>query len=595
MLRIVILVCILAAVLSALVIQTWLKSRRGHGENAARLYSIIRHRNSDFRHYQYLFVLITTAIIGVAVGLGTNWTNAAVYLVGAVICFASVLIGSASIVFGLSASAYAADTKDAPAAIRSSYRTGASYGFAVSAAGLLLLGLFVMLPFESSAVYLALGASTVAVFVNTGGNIYSSAYSLAVRKDDYTDVSGSFSGTGSDLIESYLLAGAAAWMLAEVGVATSGIFSTFTIEETIRFPLIIYAAGIVASVISTLFFRSGTKASSVISANVCCIITGILTAAVAFYFSVAMLQSRVYAYATASGIAAGLILAAVSRLFSSDSKLLAGHIKNDLKLGKYSPVIFNLGTGMICSIINVIVVCAALAVSINFASLYGIALCAVGLCSIAPAINAVSGLSIISGAASEITDSRYATEKFDAMSNLLDTVSVRSEVSSHTYRTVSFVLSSIAMLFAVSYIADKQSVNMFSMTGFSGIMAGVVCAPLLAGLIIAAVRLTGNVASNMDHSDDSESSANTLRGSAVSAIASIAMPALIGLFFGINVLIGFLAGSIISAFVLTSYITYSGQYFRNTAIISLGSLIKMMVVFSAAFITVFIRVGGFIL
>ena len=58
----------------------------------------------------------------------------------------------------------------------------------------------------------------------------------------------------------------------------------------------------------------------------------------------------------------------------------------------------------------------------------------------------------------------------------------------------------------------------------------------------------------------------------------------------------FLAGIIISVIVtgsvLITTVNNSGMYFENTAVQSLSSVIKLMAVFSSAFLPFFMKIGG---
>ena len=94
MYKILSLVCILAALLTALFLTSWVKSKRGTGEETARLYGIIKSRNSNFWGFHYIPVIAFLLLAVLASGLGTGWLNAAACLAGGIITFASVYAGS---------------------------------------------------------------------------------------------------------------------------------------------------------------------------------------------------------------------------------------------------------------------------------------------------------------------------------------------------------------------------------------------------------------------------------------------------------------------------------------------------------------------
>lgn len=618
MLKILVLICVLASLLVSVMLVSWLRSKRGHGERIARLYLILKSRNSNFRLSQLPHVIIMAVILFVVTGMGTDWYNAAAYAAGVIVSLAAVFLTSSLYSTGSCSSANMADLNDAPVSLKCSYRTGAAIGFVLSAVGLLLLCLFFLnlktddITLTDYIAPLALGVSTTALYLHTGGYVYSSAYVMAEDDKDFRDSTGFLYGSAADMLESYIIAAAAAVMLADLAVATSGITSTFTSESAAKYPVVIYAAGTAASVLSTLVFRSGTQRRPQGSAALTCILSGIMTAAVSLYFSMEMLQSMVYSFAVITGIAAGLILGEFSQMFSSDSKMMIANKKNDRRLGRHAQVVFNLGAGMTSSAFFAVIFAAALAVAFNYASYYGIALCAVGFCSIAPSVSAVSGLSIMSGTASEIlTSDSFAVEEaavksegestdiniVNEISDVLATASVRTRSISRSYTTSAAFLASAAMLAAIFYQSEYGSINLISEKSISlvlGAMGGAASVLVLFGLILLAIRFSGYVALRSLSKTDDEGATGSLRGSVIPSVLAIAFPACIGLFFGFRILCGFLFGATCTGFLFIYAVNNSGRHFENTAVKSLCSLIKLMVVFSAVFMPAIINIGGFI-
>ena len=615
MLKILTIVCVAASVLSATILQFWLKSKLGKGEKAARLLGILRNRNANFRLFQIPSFVLTVIILTVAIGMGTTWLSAAAYAVGAVICFATIAFSSGVFEAGSASAAYAAEQNNLPLSVKCSYRSGAVTGFAVCGAGMFLLGaLFIEKSGDyiiSNSTAIALGASSAALFLHIGGNIYSSSYAMAVSDKDFTDSAGFLFGSGADFLESYLISAAAAIMLSDLAVATSGITSTFTGPTAARFPLIVYAAGIAASIIGTILFRGGSQKNPAGNPVATCIVAGLISSGAALYFSNSMLQSFVYAFAAICGIAAGLILGLISLFFAINSRTMLANYKNDRKLGRHAQVIFNLGTGMVSSAIYVVFLIAALYVSFNFASYYGIALCAVGFCSIISVITAVSGLGIVSASSSEIllsdTYNTKSTSEDEAdqqdlklreeISDLLSSASAKAEASAGTFSSTASFFASAAMLSAMFYLSGAGSVSLISEGSISvllGAMLGSSAIIVMFGIILLSIRFSGTVAlRNMGRSDE-EGATSSLRGTVLPAVLAIALPSLTGLLFGYNILLGFLFGAVFSGLALVIAIDNSGRHFHHTAVRSLNTIIKMMVVFSAVFEFVIIRIGGFI-
>ena len=380
MYKILSLVCILAALLTALFLTSWVKSKRGTGEETARLYGIIKSRNSNFWGFHYVPVIAFLLLAVLASGLGTGWINAAACFAGGIITFASVYAGSLVYVSGSVSSHNAAVSSDIRTSIKSSYRTGAVLGLCISAlVTAVLLAVFQFMKTASVmslAGSFAMGASVVAVILHTGGDVYSSAYSLAVPSGDFTDRSGFFTAAGSDIAESYILSAAAVIMLADLAVASSGVTSTFTNGAAARFVLVVFASGIAGSIIGVMIHRAGIGNDPSRGADIGLIGAAVISTAISAYFSNQILQSVVYALAAGTGMLAAIILAEISRWFSADSRIFKGAGKN---LGRHSVVIFNMGTGFFTTAATGIILLAAIVVSFNLANFYGVALCAAGI------------------------------------------------------------------------------------------------------------------------------------------------------------------------------------------------------------------------
>lgn len=599
MYKILSLICIIAAAVTAFFLASWIKSRRGSGDDTVRLYGIIKSRNSNFWAFHYIPVIAFTVLIALAAGAGIDWIHAAACLAGSIISFLAVYAGSVAFVPGSVSSYSQADAGDIRTSIRASYRSGAVLGLCISAlVTAVLLAAFQFLKTETVmglAGSFAMGASVVAVILHTGGDVYSSAYALAVPSGDFTDRTGFFTGAGSDIAETYILSAAAVIMLADAGVAASGVTSTFTNGAASRFVLVIYAAGIAGCVVGVFLQKAGIGNDPSRGADIGLIAAGIIATAVCSYFSNVMLQSFVYTVAVGSGILAGIILMEISRFFSPDSKIFKGVGKN---LGKYAPAVFNMGRGMVSTAVTAVLLIAAIGVSYSFAGYYGLALCAAGLASMTAAASALTSLSVISAQTSEILSSALADSEEperEKMSDAVDVVADRNGIMSKTYRTAAGFMSAFALFCAFAVTSQLESMDIMALKVFAGIIVGICSAFAITGIIVGSVNVTGRVARrDMGRSDDETGSTSSLRGAAMPAVIAIAFPALIGLLSGPASLAGFLVAVISTSLFIVTGFNNSGRYLENTAIQSLASVVKLMTVFSVAFLPVFIEVGGFL-
>ena len=596
----IVLICSIASVIFAFLLGSWLRGKKGTGKENARIYAVLSGRNKNFRTFQYFPVAAAVVIVAAAAGPGIGMKQSAACLAGALTVLVPLAAGSFSLSDGVTAAYNEAVNGDIKQSLRAGYRAGTVLGSWITGICLAVFRLvsFVMkTAIADYAASFALGAVLCSMVVHTGGEVYSSAYSLAVPSKDFTDRTGSYMAAGADFAGSYVVAAASAVLLSDVAVATSGVTSTFTARTAELFPLMIYAAGIAGTVIGTFIQRAGTGKDYSRGTGACSIAAGIITAAASFWFSMDMMQTRVYAWAVTAGIAAGLILSSVSRLFSSDSIIFMNGYKTDRSLGKYSSVVFNLGSGMVSTAIYTVIVIAAVAVSYMFASYYGVALCAVGMCAILGSASSIVGLTAVSGSVSDIIVSRNRKEDeaLKTVSDTLYTVSAKSLITGKTYAAVTGSAATLAAFCAFFYSAGAESIDIMSLRVFGGIISGAAAAFLLAGMLISSVRITGRVAlRDIGRNDDETGATSAIRGAVLPAVVAIALPVLIGLFAGPNALAGFVISSAVTGYLLVVTTNNSGIHLENTAVQSMSSLLKAMAVFSVAFLPVFMKIGGFL-
>ena len=591
--------CIIAAVICSIFFGSWIRGRRGSGDKAARLYGIIRSRNNNFWNFHYIPVAAFAVIVSIASGVGITWKNAAACFVGALVAFVCIYFGSKIFVSGSTASVNESANGDIEASLKCSYRSGAVLGLCISAvsiavllAAVFFLDISLVMNYAGS---LALGASVTSLLLHSGGSVYSSAYSHAAAADDFIDRTGFFTGAGSDYAESFILAGASAIILADVGVVTSGVTSTFTNETAAMFVVVVLASGLAGSVIGVFLQRAGLGNDLSKGADIGFIAACIIASGICIYFSLSMMQSAVYAWAAISGIAAGLIISEVSRFFSSDSIVFTLSGKS---FSRQAKTVFNMGTGMITTAITAVVMITAIIISYNYASFYGLALCAAGMCSLFGTVAAVTGLSVISAGTSEIISTEYSSNEdddFEKISDALSRVSVRNAIRSVNYRAAAGFMSAMAMFSALYISSGAEAFDIMNISVFAGLLAGASSAFFITGIIIGSVRVTSRVAlREIGRSEDESGSASSIRGTVFPAVFSIALPTLVGLFFGVSCLAGFIIALIVTGCYIVTAFNNSGRYFENMATQSLASVVKMMTVFAFAFLPVFIKVGGFL-
>ena len=595
--KILTLACALFGLLTAIALEAWLRSRIKKDAATADTYNTVRNRNAEYWSNQYLPLLIMLAVVAAAIGFAVSPWNAAVFFGGAVLCFVSVILGSRTVISGSISSSSLAASGDIRGSLKTAYRSAAVMGLFVSSFALIGLGsLFFFLNTEKLVSLIAsfgLGASITSLCLNLSGTAFSGAYALSVKDDDYTDYTGMFIGSGADFVETYILSACAAALLAGVGVDASGVTSTFTVSAAIKYPLIVLASGIAASVLGILAYRGRfvkNPAAGVTAGNY---VSAVIVILVALYFSKNILQTYVYGFCVAAGIVAAAACGEIAKLYSYDGLMFRKHVPDARTIGASQSMIYSLSIGMISVAIPAAITVAAMVISYKFANFYGIALASAGICSMTGICSAVRGFSINTASASEIASVIIDSDESPNPADVLLTASVRTDVIGKTYSAVATITTLTAMFTALSITADSPAADLMSTPVFLGSTVGAVSVFVCAGLIIRSIRLTATVLrERLDDAYDDEKHINTLRGLVVLYAAAIIVPAIAGFLGGINGLIAFTCSVTVTGMCMLFAFNDSGKYFDRMATETLGNVIKVMVVAAIVFAPVFIKFGG---
>ncbi|MBR0307808.1 MAG: sodium/proton-translocating pyrophosphatase [Mogibacterium sp.] len=593
MLKFITLVCALIGLFIAISLEAWLRNHTVRTESTTEVYGEMRSRYSEFWSIQYLPLIIILITAGAAIFFGIGKLDAAAFTGGAVLCFVSVIAGSRTVVTGSITTSSIALSGDVRGALRSAYRSAAIMGLTASAVSLIGLGslffVFKTKQLIALSASFGLGAAFTSFMICLSGSVFSAAYSLYAGNNDFTDYTGMFIGSSSDHTGSFIMSVCSAVLLAEVAVDTSGVMSTFTRTSAARYPLIVFGAGIAASVIGVLTYRGRIVRNPAAGLTAGNIVAAVLVIAASVYFSYDLMQSYLYAFCVASGIAAALISGELMKLYASDGYVFRRYIPSSKKVGVSRSMLFSLSAGLMSAFIPAVLSAASMIVSYKFANLYGVALAAAGINSMFAVNFSIRGFAINAASASEITSAADPDAESPNPADVLLTASAGSEVIGKTYSAISLFVTCIAMFSALSASTGGSSVNLINTGVFSGLLAGIVSVFIFAGLIIRSVRMTGEV---LKRSADEEKQIRNLRGIWVIYLLSFVVPLSAGFAGGVGGLISFACASGITGACLIFVFNGSGKYFDSISMETLGSVIRFMIAFAMVCAPVFTGFGG---
>ncbi|MGL5513176.1 MAG: sodium/proton-translocating pyrophosphatase [Sporomusa sp.] len=230
-------------------------------------------------------------------------------------------------------------------ALSVSFRAGAVMGMSVAGLGLLgVSGLYIVFRDPVVINSFAFGASAIAFFARVGGGIFTKAADVgadlvgkveagipeddprnpAVIADNVGDNVGDTAGMGADLFESYAATAIAAMLIGQT-VFKGDI-------NGVPFPLVIGAAGIFASIISTFLVRTSEDGNPQDALNRGIWGTNILVAISTYVIASMLFPAKAFGITVAviCGLAVNVLVGMITEYYTSNDKSPTQHIADSI-------------------------------------------------------------------------------------------------------------------------------------------------------------------------------------------------------------------------------------------------------------------------
>ena len=437
-------------------------------------------------------VLLVPGFLGVS-GFGI-WT-AIGFIVGGVASAAAGFIGMRISVAANVRTAEAART-GLGHALRVAFQSGTVTGMFVIGLGILSVSVMSFLVFAGIAPFSALvglgfGGSLISVFARLGGGIFTKAADVgadlvgkveagipeddprnpAVIADNVGDNVGDCAGMAADLFETYVVTTVAAMLIGNLA------FGDGNIAVSLGFPVIIGVASIIASIIGTLFVKM-SQGGTIMGALYKGLWISAIIAIVAFFPICQWMLGDVTVVNTSLapvGITPlsiwicaviGVVLTAamvyITDHYTSSEKKPVESIAEASVSGHGTNVIQGLAVGMEATGLPILVIVIATLASFFLGGIFGIAVAALSMLSMAGIVVAIDSFGPVTDNAGGIAEMSGLPESVRENTDALDAVGNTTKAVTKGYAIASAALAAVVLFADFTHTVTEETGAVFS-------------------------------------------------------------------------------------------------------------------------------------
>ena len=569
------------------------------------------------REYKAIGIFAIIVAILLALGLkGQGWrfsiATALSYLVGAACSLTAGYVGLSISTRANTRTAQAA-RKGFNQALGVAFPGGAVMGLTVVGLGLLAFSVvFLVLGYFASGEMMAkmtkaagiiagfsMGASSVALFARVGGGIYTKAADVgadlvgkveagipeddprnpATIADNVGDNVGDVAGMGADLYESYIGS-----LLSGVIIATQTLPTPELKIKGVILSFLLYAIGIIASILGVFFVRTGEKADPGKALNNGTVSSAIFYSIGSFLLVVFMFGWDLsYFFASFSGIVAGMVIGFTAYYYTSGKSIQ--NLAKASTTGSATTIIHGFALSCKSTVVPLVVIGIAILISFKFGGFFGIALSAIGMLATTGMVVSVDAYGPIADNSGGIAEMSHMGKDIRKITDSLDAAGNTTAAIAKGFAIGSAALTALALFFSYTQVMNLSAIDIMSAGGYkiiAGVFIGAIIPYFFAGATMMAVgraafgvveevrRQFREIKGLMEGTAKADyarcvdiTTAGALKEMIIPGIAAVVIPVVLGGLLGPEALAGVLLGALATGVPLAIQMANAGGAWDN--------------------------------